>query len=105
MARKKHGNLSRNKFLLLFLFIIIFLIYCYLPLANKLIKRNKLIENIEAEIVSLEENNLVLESEKKRLDSDLNYIDRLVREKLDLIRPGEILYKIVDRKLRGGAAR
>ena len=91
--------------MLLFLFIIVFLGYCYLPLADKLIKRSRLLEDIKAEIADLEESNLFLESEKKRLDSDLDYIDRLVREKLDLIRPGEVLYKIVDQKSRGGAVR
>lgn len=87
----------------MFLFIIVFLIYCYSPLVDKLIKRNRLLENIKTEIANLEESNLFLESEKKRLESDLDYIDRLAREKLDLIRPGEILYKIVDQKSRGGA--
>ena len=74
-------------------------------MVDKLIKRNRLLEVIKTEIANLEEDNLLLESEKKRLDSDLDYIDRLAREKLDLIRSGEILYKIVDQKSRGGAVR
>ncbi len=105
MAKKKYRPFIRNKFLLLILLIIIFLIYCYLPLAVKIRRLNKLIENIDREIVFFTEDNCLLEKEKDRLTTDLDYIGRLAREKLDLIRPGEIIYKIVDKKSRGGAAR
>ena len=91
--------------MLLAFLIILFLIYWYVPLVVKIKRLNKLVKDIEIEIVDLGEENCLLEEEKKRLESDLDYIGRLARENLDLIRPGEILYKIVEKQSRGGAAR
>lgn len=105
MAEKRSRSLTRNKYLFLSLFIILLLIYGYLPLGVKLKKLNRLIKNIEQEIVSLKKENTLLEEEKKRLESDLNYVERMARGNLDLIRRGEILYKIVEKKSRGGAVR
>ena len=105
MAKKEFRRLNRNKFFLLLIFIFLFLIYGYLPLLVKQAKLSKLITCIEREIVKLEESNRLLEEEKRKLTTDLSYVDRLAREKLDLLGSREILYKIVEKKSRGGAAR
>ncbi len=96
MAENRYKKISKNKFLLIFIFIIIFLVYCYLPLVVKIKKLNALIVKIERDIVNLKEENRLLEEEKEKLKSNWDYIGRLAREKLDLILPGEIIYKIVE---------
>ena len=48
-----------------------------------------------SEIRSLKKENLRLSQEKRRLDNDPVYLEKVGREKMGLVREGEVVYKIV----------
>ena len=58
-------------------------------------KFNRRIAKLDEEIKSLEETNRDLRQEIEALKSDPFYIEKVVRESLGLIKPGEIIYKII----------
>ena len=77
-------------------FIVIALVICaFAPALFKLrrlsIKKNNLIKQIEATQAS----NLYLQAEKKRLEEDPIYIEKMSRQKLRLSNPGEVVYRII----------
>lgn len=53
------------------------------------------VRQIDSEIEALREANRALEGEIHSLKTDPFYIERIAREELGMIRPGEIVYEIV----------
>ena len=77
-------------------FIVITVVICaFAPALFKLrrlsIKKNNLTKQIKATQAS----NLYLQAEKRRLEEDLIYIEKMSRQKLRLSNPGEVIYRIV----------
>ena len=77
-------------------FILIAIVICvFAPglfkLRRLLIKKNNLIKEIKA----IRASNLYLQAEKKRLEEDLIYIEKMSRQKLGLSKPGEVVYRII----------
>ena len=52
---------------------------------------------IQRHITELREERELLISEKKRLENDLNYIEKLAREKYRMAKPGERVYKVISK--------
>lgn len=50
---------------------------------------------LEANIKRLEEENIALSQEKEKLEKDPEYLERVAREKLGIVKKGEIVYKVV----------
>ncbi len=76
-------------------FIIITVVICvFAPALLKLrrlsIKNNNLIKQIK----SVQASNLYLQAEKRRLEDDPIYIEKMSRQKLRLSNPGEVIYRI-----------
>ena len=59
------------------------------------LKREK--NPIQQHISELRKEREVLISEKKRLESDLIYIEKLAREKYRMAKPGERVYKVISK--------
>ena len=53
---------------------------------------------IQKHISQLRENREILISEKKRLENDLEYIEKLAREKYRMAKPGEKVFKVVPKE-------
>jgi cell division protein FtsB len=54
------------------------------------------LERLVREIEIVEHKNAILAREVQRLRSDLGYIEKIAREELGLVRPGEIVFEFVD---------
>ena len=50
--------------------------------------------HLEKEITRLEKDNLKLYKEKKRLEEDINYVEKVARESMGVTKKGEIPIKI-----------
>ena len=53
---------------------------------------------IQKHISQLRENREVLISEKNRLENDLEYIEKLAREKYRMAKPGEKVFKVIPKE-------
>ena len=76
-------------------FIFITVVVCvFAPALLKLrrlsIKKNTLIKQIKG----VQASNLYLQAEKRRLEDDPIYIEKMSRQKLRLSNPGEVVYRI-----------
>src|SRR5262249_42893331 len=54
------------------------------------------LERLVREIEIVEQKNATLSREVQRLRSDLSYIEKIAREELGLVRPGEIVFEFAD---------
>jgi cell division protein FtsB len=54
------------------------------------------LERLVREIEIVEQKNAALSQEVQRLHSDLGYIEKIAREELGLVRPGEIVFEFAD---------
>ena len=53
---------------------------------------------IQNHILKLRQNKEVLITEKNRLENDLDYIEKLAREKYRMAKPGEQVFKVIQKK-------
>ena len=53
---------------------------------------------IQNHILKLRQNKEVLIAEKNRLENDLNYIEKLAREKYRMAKPGEQVFKVIPKQ-------
>jgi cell division protein FtsB len=51
---------------------------------------------IQKKIASLREEREKLKTEKIKIENDLNYIEKIAREKYKMVKPGEKIFKVVD---------
>ena len=63
----------------------------------QLYKLKKEKSSIQKHISELRKEREVLISEKKRLENDLIYIEKLAREKYRMAKPGERVYKVISK--------
>ncbi len=75
-------------------FAAIFLII-FLPSFAKMQELRQKNKELEVNIKKLEEENLALFQEKEKLEKDPEYLERVARERLGIVKKGEIIYKIV----------
>ena len=55
-------------------------------------------KEVQKHITQLRENRETLISEKNRLENDLEYIEKLSREKYRMAKPGEKVFKVIPKK-------
>ena len=81
-------------FLICFSLIIVFIFgdHGLLKLYN-IKNERKIIQN---KISSLRMEREELKDEKIKIENDLNYIEKIAREKYKMVRPGEKIFKVVD---------
>ena len=66
----------------------------FIPGYIKLIQLKVRNIHMENEIIRLEKENLKLYREKKRLEEDINYVEKVARESMGVTKKGEIPIKI-----------
>ena len=54
-------------------------------------------KEIQKKIESFREEQELLIEEKNRLENDLKYIEKLAREKYKMAKPGETVFKVIDK--------
>ena len=81
-------------FLMFFSFAIIFIFgdHGLLKLYN--IKNERKI--IQKKIAQLREEKENLKNEKSKIENDLDYIEKIAREKYKMVKPGEKIFKVID---------
>lgn len=80
--------------------IIVFLLIIFLPGYTKLQELRDKNRDLEMKIKQLRIENSLLEQELKRAENDPIYQEKMVREKMGVVRRGEIPLKIVPEKKR-----
>ena len=87
---------SKRVRVILILFAIFFVFaVVYLPGFSKYQELKKKESDITKEIERLGDESLQLVQEEKRLESDSEYLEKVAREDLGRVRPGEVVYKIL----------
>ena len=102
LSRKKSSPISIFQkqffkglvFLIGFSLIIIFIFGDHGLLKLYKIKSERQI--IQKKIVSLREEREKLKTKKIKIENDLNYIEKIAREKYKMVKPGEKIFKVVD---------
>ena len=90
-----HKHLYKGMVFLMFLsFAIVFIFgdHGLLKLYN--IKKERKI--IQKKIAQLREEKKVLKNEKSKIENDLDYIEKIAREKYKMVKPGEKIFKVID---------
>ena len=64
----------------------------------QLIKLKKEKKDIQKHITKSREERELLISEKHKLENDLEYIEKLAREKYRMAKPGEKVFKVIEKK-------
>ena len=83
----------KNAFWLFIVAIIILIVF--LPSYTRMQDLRQKNFDYTQEIRQLKEENARLSEEKRRLEEDPVYLERVAREKMGLVREGEVVYKIV----------
>lgn len=87
-----------NNKILFLLGIIILLLIIFLPGYTKLQELRDKNRDLETQIKRLNIENALLQEEIKRIESDPFYQEKIAREKLGVVRKGEVPVKIVPEK-------
>ena len=51
---------------------------------------------IQKKISQLREEKEILKNEKNKIENDLDYIEKIAREKYKMVKPGEKIFKVID---------
>ena len=51
---------------------------------------------IQNKIANLRAERETLKNEKNKIENDLNYIEKIAREKYKMVKPGEKIFKVID---------
>jgi len=78
--------------------IVFFLLIIFLPGYTKLQELKDRNRDLEVKIKHLSIENTLLQQELKRIESDPVYQEKIAREKMGIVRKGEIPIKIVPKK-------
>ena len=90
--------------IILIIGIIVIVIYYYLPRYahhQELVKKE---QELDAKVAYLSEEIDRMKKEKDLLENDVMYLEKVVREKLGRVEPGEVVYKIVAKNDTGEEA-
>lgn len=78
--------------------VVVFLLMIFLPGFTKLQELKDKNRDLEAKIKRLTIENTLLQQEFRRIQSDVVYQEKIVREKMGVVRRGEIPIKIITEK-------
>ena len=81
-------------FLIFFSFAIVFIFGDHGLLKLYKIKNERKI--IQKKISQLREEKEILKNEKSKIENDLDYIEKIAREKYKMVKPGEKIFKVID---------
>ena len=100
-VRKLNSTLNPQKqfykgiiLLIFFCFSIIFIFGDHGVLKLYKIKNERKI--IQKKIAQLRDEKEILKNEKSRIENDLDYIEKIAREKYKMVKPGEKIFKVID---------
>ena len=72
--------------------------FVYLPGLSRYQELRQEEERLERELGDLQREIKSLKEEKELLEKDQAYLEKVIREELGLVRPGEMVYKLVPEK-------
>lgn len=81
-----------------FLVITGILLVLFLPGYAKIQELRQKNRELEANARRLQAENLAMQVEKEKLERDPEYLERVGREKLGIVRKGEIIYRVIPEK-------
>ncbi len=86
-----------RQLILVIVFVLVggFLVYLLFPNYLALARYRENREALNLRIKELEKENENLKTEIKKLKADPLYIEKIAREELKMIRPGEIIYRVI----------
>jgi len=76
------------------LLIILILFFLFLPSYTRFCDLRRKSRELEEKIKELEKKNLALQEEKENLEKNPFYIEKVAREKIGVVKKGEVIYKI-----------
>jgi len=76
---------------LIFLFTLI-----YLPTLSRYRELKAQSDLLDSDIQIIEDKIRALTEEKRLLENDVQYLERIIRDEMGLVKPGEIVYKFVE---------
>ena len=82
-----------------FLVVILAVAIIYLPGLSKYLKLKRKDSDLEREVNRLESEIARIQKEEHLLKTDLTRLEEVVREELGLVKPGEIVYKVVEEEV------
>ena len=82
----------RNALWIFIATVIVFIVF--LPSYTRLQDLEQKNRDYQSQVVSLKEKNEKLRREKELLDKDPVYLEKVAREKMGLVRDGEVVYRI-----------
>ncbi len=91
-------NPDTRKKAIWFLVILFVILAIFLPGYTKLQELRERNKDLEAKIREVKVKNALLESEILRIQQDPVYQEEIIREKLGVVRKGEVIYKIEPEK-------
>ncbi len=91
-------------FLLIALIGLLVFFWIYFPALSRYRELKIQEEKITRDISDLDQRIEALLEERRLLQSDLNYLEKVIREELGLVKPGEIIYKMIPEPLKMPAA-
>lgn len=86
-------KIVRQTSFLVFVGILLVLFFPGYAKMQELRQKNR---DLEDNIKKLQAENLKFSQEKERLEKDPEYLERVAREKLGIVKKGEIVYKIIN---------
>lgn len=79
-----------------FLFFVAIFLIIFFPGYAKMQELRQKNKDLEDNIKKLQAENLKFSQERERLENDPEYLERVAREKLGIVKKGEIVYKIIN---------
>ncbi len=87
----------RRRFIFLWIGIglLVLFVFFYLPGLSRVQELRLEEERLSKELAAAEREIKTLQEEKELLQKDKAYLEKVIREELGLVRPGEMVYKLV----------
>lgn len=92
MIKRIYAKVALNGFKLFILGVVLLVVF--LPGFTKFQDLKQKNESLGAKIRELKAKNLALEQEQQRLQTDSTYLEAEARQKLGVVRKGEVVYRI-----------
>ncbi len=100
-SKSKSTVTTERKFLQGLVFLICFSLFIVFIFGDhgllKLYKIKKKRKMIQASITQLRDEKEKATAEKNKIENDLNYIEKIAREKYKMIKPGEKIFKVIEK--------